>query len=158
MKKLFDFIRYAVSQLPTYKELELAIITAPPSVKMDKSYGQKNVAKKKPEAVTADEQFDDGVKSGRATGKVILAEENTVGTFGRGKAYKTFTIMLKTSTGEVGFSGIDLQKQFNAGVFSIGDTVTVEKNSFDFFIEIKGEKRKRSKNSFKVTVLKKGRH
>lgn len=158
MEKILNFIKYAISQLPTYKELELAIVSAPPSAppKTAKAYRQAGKKNEDSEAVN-DDRFE-GIKTGKATGKVILAEENTVGTFGRGKAYKTFTVVLKTTSGEVGFSGVDLQKQFDNGAFSVGDTVTIEKETIDFFVEIKGEKRKRSKNSFKITVLKKGRY
>ena len=73
----------------------------------------------------------------------------------KGNAYTTFTVVVMTSTGDVSLSGIDLKEKFELRQYGVGDLVAIKKARAEFSIEDRGVQKKRSKNSYEVTVLQK---
>jgi hypothetical protein len=88
------------------------------------------------------------------TGTVVSAG-NAVVRPARGNSYTTFTVVVMTSTGDVSLSGIDLKDKFELRKYGIGDLVCIKKARAEFSVEDKGVEKKRSKNTYQVTVLQK---
>lgn len=95
-----------------------------------------------------------GASFAQASGRVVFAGDNTIHPKGR-NPYKTFSVAIRTTEGDVYFSGVDLEKKFRSGEFAIGDLVSLSKSSSEFVSEIGGERKTRIKNEYKVQVLKK---
>ena len=86
-------------------------------------------------------------------GKVIFADKAVIKPQGRG-AYTTFTVILKTADGsEVQYSGVELEKLFLAGKFSVGDTVILKKGVETFSKELGGVTKTGVRNSYQVEII-----
>lgn len=86
-------------------------------------------------------------------GKVIFADKAVIKPQGRG-AYTTFTVILKTADGsEVQYSGVELEKLFLAGKFSVGDTVILKKGVETFSKELGGVEKTGVRNSYTVEII-----
>lgn len=98
------------------------------------------------------ESADSGlVKSTK--GKVIFADKATITPQGR-KPYSTFTVILQTADrAEVQYSGVELEKLFLAGKFSVGDAVILKKRVETFSKEIGGIEKTGTRNSYEVDVI-----
>lgn len=90
--------------------------------------------------------------SQEATGIVIEAATKEVRPEGR-KAYKTFSVVLRTNSGEAIFSGNDLERKFEERLFKVGDHLNIIKRSSTFETEVKGKMQKRSKNEFTIKLI-----
>lgn len=95
-------------------------------------------------------------ESTQAEGKVIFAGENMIYPKGR-RPYWTFSVTLQTSKGEVVFSGVELEKKFRAGEFACGDRISIGKSTYEFVMEMNGARQVRTKNQYRVTMLKTAR-
>lgn len=91
-----------------------------------------------------------------AKGKVIFAGDNTIYPKGR-KPYQTFSVLVHTQRGDVVFSGVELEKKFGNGEFAMGDVISIEKTTVEFETEMDGVRKVRTKNDFKIAVIKKAR-
>lgn len=89
-----------------------------------------------------------------AKGKVIFAGDNTIYPKGR-KPYQTFSVLVHTQRGDVVFSGVELEKKFGNGEFAMGDVISIEKTTVEFETEMDGVRKVRTKNDFKIAVIKK---
>ena len=96
---------------------------------------------------SADDQ--DASASVEVTGTVVSAGQSTVSPKGK-KTYTTFTVVISNSSGEVSMSGVELKEKFEDNVFGIGDYVSIKKVRVEFSVDQK----KRTKNSYLVTMLK----
>lgn len=86
-------------------------------------------------------------------GKVIFADKAVIKPQGRG-AYTTFTVILKTADGsEVQYSGVELEKLFLAGKFSVGDTVILKKGVETFSKELGGVTKTGVRNNYTVEII-----
>ncbi len=90
-----------------------------------------------------------------ATGKVLTA--NTVLVRPEGKPpYQSFSVTVRTATGDVAFQGNDLAEKFKKYQFSINDLISIKKSSRKFeFTEPNGKTKSRTKNEFEIKVLEK---
>lgn len=86
-------------------------------------------------------------------GKVIFAGEEVVNPQGI-DAYTTFTVILKTADGsDVKCSGVELEKLFLAGKFSVEDNVVLKKRVETFSKELGGVTRNGVRNSYEVEII-----
>lgn len=86
-------------------------------------------------------------------GKVVFADKEVIKPQGRG-AYTTFTVILKTADGlEAQYSGVELEKLFLAGKFSVGDTVILKKGVETFSKELGGVTKNGVRNSYTVEII-----
>lgn len=105
-----------------------------------------------PSLRTPSQHEDKGRAPNKASGVVKFAGTNEVRPENR-KPYKSFTILVECKDGEHSFSGIDLEEKFSKGFFKVGDTVSIEKRSVNFTIDLNGETKTRRKNEFDIQVL-----
>lgn len=86
-------------------------------------------------------------------GKVTFADKAVIRPQGRG-AYTTFTVVLKTADGsDVQYSGVELEKLFLAGKFSVGDNVVLKKGVETFSKELGGVTKNGVRNSYEVEII-----
>ncbi|SER36536.1 hypothetical protein [Giesbergeria anulus] len=86
-------------------------------------------------------------------GKVVFADKAVIRPQGRG-AYTTFTVVLKTADGsDVQYSGVELEKLFLAGKFSVGDNVVLKKGVETFSKELGGVTKNGVRNSYEVEII-----
>lgn len=89
-----------------------------------------------------------------AEGTVLSASSVVVAPEGKPQ-YKSFAVVLATTSGEVTFQGVDLEEKFKTYHFSIGDLVSIKKSLSKFeFTKPNKKTEMRSKNVFAITVLK----
>lgn len=87
-------------------------------------------------------------------GRVIFAGVSTVTPKGR-RPYNTFSVTVQTAQGDVTFSGVDLEKKFQAGQFGLNDQIVLTKQATEFKTAIDGKSKTHTKNKFVIEVLKK---
>lgn len=144
----------------TKQELSIYDKAQPKSAKAKEKRAETPATKVKaaPEMVELDHSYDhdhhDTTKasSKEATGRVIEAGNKEFRFEGK-RPYKSFSIVLQTEEGEAIFSGNDLAKKFEEGLFKVGDIVCVVQRTSFFETEAKGETRRRKKNDFTITVI-----
>lgn len=86
-------------------------------------------------------------------GTVIFADKAIIRPQGRG-AYTTFTVVLKAVDGsDIQYSGVELEKLFMAGEFSVGDNVILKKRVETFSKELGGTEKTGVRNSYEVEII-----
>lgn len=86
-------------------------------------------------------------------GEVIFADKAVIKPEGRG-AYNTFTVILKTADGlDVQYSGVELEKLFLAGKFSVGDDVVLKKGVETFSKELGGVTKNGVRNTYQIEII-----